>query len=718
MTSLKFFTHATPTLFNAGTAKPQLSSCFLQSTTDSIEGIYQTLTDTAFISKYAGGIGLSVSNIRAQGAYIRGTNGTSNGLVPMLRVYNASSRFIDQGGGKRKGSVAIYIEPWHADIFAVMELRQNQGAEELRARDLFLALWTNDEFMRRVEADQDWSLMSPDVCPGLIDVHGADFDALYKKYESEGKARRVVKARHLWNHIGKQCIETGAPYIQFKDAANAKSNHSHLGTIRSSNLCTEIFEYSTPDEPAVCNLASISLPSCVTDGKFDFDRLANITKVITRNLNRVIDRNMYPVDGARRSNMKHRPIGIGTQGQSDVAFMLKMAYTDPEYIVFNKAVYETIYYAALDASCELAEKDGYYPSYPGSPTSRGIFQFDLWNKSDAIVGSRFNWPALKARIAKSGLRNSLLVAPMPTASTSQILGNYESFEVPTSNFFTRRTLAGEFIVVNKHLLRDLIGLGLWSTDMRDRLIAEHGSVQNLPIPDRLKQIYRTCNEVRIVDQIDRMLDRAVFIDQGQSFNINMRNGTQKKWSDAMFYAWKRGSKHGHYYFRSESAADPASVTVNRRPAAADDLNRLVQATSAAAAAAAAKPTTTTTTTAAAAAAKPPQTPPPQAVVSFGHPTADGKETLLFVSTTTATTPTTATSTADKKKLPPLQRSASWTPSDDDDESAAASPRNDDDSPTFDASTAASTAAAAASKPVAKPVDKSEEDDGPCLSCSS
>ncbi len=558
--SLKWFTHATPTCFNAGTPRPQLASCFLQATEDSIEGIYRTLTDSAIISKNAGGIGLSVTNVRGAGSYIRGTSGTSNGLVPMLRVFNASSRWIDQGG-RRFGSIAIYIEPWNSDIFEVMMLRDNKGADELRARDLFLGLWCNDEFMRRIEADQDWSLMCPDMCPGLVDSYGKDFDDLYRKYEKEGKAKKVVKARALWTHILKQCIQTGTPYLMFKDACNAKSNHNHLGTIRGSNLCTEILEYSTPEEPAVCNLASISLPACVHEGKFDFDRLAHIVRVITKNLNRVIDRTMYPVPGARASNMKHRPIGIGTQGQSDVAFMLKLAYTDAEFVALNRDIYETIYYAALDASCMLAEKDGPHPSDPGSSMSRGLLQFDLWGKTPS---TRWDWPALRARIAKFGVRNSLLVAPMPTASTSQILGNYESFEIPTSNFYSRRTLAGEFPVINRHLIRDLIELGVWSEKMRDQLIADKGSVQQLNIPDRLKEIYKTTWEVKLKDQVDRMLDRAPFIDQAQSFNVHVPDCTIEKLTSIAFYSWRKGSKTGWYYTRVNSAADAKEVTVSRR----------------------------------------------------------------------------------------------------------------------------------------------------------
>jgi ribonucleoside-diphosphate reductase alpha subunit len=558
--SLKWFTHATPTCFNSGTPRPQLASCFLQATEDSIEGIYRTLTDSALISKHAGGIGLSVTNVRGAGSYIRGTNGTSNGLVPMLRVFNASSRWIDQGG-KRAGSISIYLEPWHSEIFEFISLRDNKGADELRARDLFLALWCNDEFMRRIEADQDWSLMCPNMCPGLVDAYGKDFDDLYRKYEKEGKAKKVVKARDLWTHILKQCIQTGTPYLMFKDACNAKSNHNHLGTIRGSNLCTEILEYSTPEEPAVCNLASISLPACVHEGKFDFDRLAHIVRVITKNLNRVIDRTMYPVPGAKLSNTKHRPIGIGTQGQSDVAFMLKLAYTDAEFIALNKDIYETIYYAALDASCTLAEKDGPHPSYPGSSVSKGFLQFDLWNKTPS---TRWDWPSLRARIAKFGVRNSLLVAPMPTASTSQILGNYESFEIPTSNFYSRRTLAGEFAVINRHLLRDLIELGLWGPTLRDQLIADKGSVQKLDIPDRLKEIYKTTWEVKLKDQMDRMLDRAPFIDQAQSFNVHVADCTIEKLTSIAFYSWKRASKNGWYYCRSTSASDAKEVTVARR----------------------------------------------------------------------------------------------------------------------------------------------------------
>ncbi|MFM8916896.1 MAG: ribonucleoside-diphosphate reductase subunit alpha, partial [Bacteroidota bacterium] len=513
--SERWFTHATPTLFNAGTPKPQLSSCFLLTMKgDSIEGIYDTLKQTAQISQSAGGIGLSIHNIRATGSYIRGTNGTSNGIVPMLRVFNDTARYVDQGGGKRKGSFAIYLEPWHADIFDFLELKKNHGKEEMRARDLFFALWICDLFMKRVEEEGEWSLFCPNEAPGLADCHSAEFEALYERYEREGKARKVVKARELWTTILESQIETGTPYMLYKDACNGKSNQQNLGTIKSSNLCTEIVEYTDEDEVAVCNLASISLPRFVIDGKFDHQRLFDITYVITRNLNKIIDVNYYPVPEAQRSNMRHRPIGIGVQGLADAFILLRMPFESEEARKLNSEIFETIYYASMTASKDLSIMEGPYETYPGSPVSKGVFQFDMWGVTPS---PRWEWDVLREEVMKHGVRNSLLVAPMPTASTSQILGNNECFEPYTSNIYTRRVLSGEFVVVNKHLLLDLVRLGLWNTDLKNKLIASNGSVQDIPeVPQDIKELYKTVWEIKQRAVIDMAADRGAYICQSQS----------------------------------------------------------------------------------------------------------------------------------------------------------------------------------------------------------
>lgn len=560
--SEKWFTHATPTLFNAGTPRPQLSSCFLvQMQEDSIEGIYETLKQTALISQSAGGIGLSIHNIRATGSYIKGTNGVSNGIVPMLRVFNDTARYVDQGGGKRKGAFAIYIEPWHADIFDFLDLRKNHGKEELRARDLFYALWVPDLFMKRVKEDSTWSLFCPHEAPGLYECHGAQFEELYERYELEGKQRKTIAARELWNKILEAQVETGTPYILYKDHANGKSNQKNLGTIRSSNLCTEIIEYTAHDEVAVCNLASLALPKFVIEGKFDHDKLAEVTKVATKNLNRIIDINYYPVPEARNSNMRHRPIGLGVQGLADVFVMLRMPFDSDEARKLNKEIFETMYFAALTASKDLAKELGHYETYLGSPASQGILQYDMWGVEPSL---RWDWYTLKAEIKKYGLRNSLLIAPMPTASTSQILGNNECFEPFTSNIYSRRTLSGEFVVVNKYLLKDLIELGLWDDKMKDRLISANGSVQNIPeIPDELKELYKTVWEISGKTIIDMAADRGAFICQSQSMNIFMENATQSKLTSMHFYAWQKGLKTGIYYLRTKAATDAIKFTVNQ-----------------------------------------------------------------------------------------------------------------------------------------------------------
>jgi len=562
--SEKWFIHATPTLFNAGTPKPQLSSCFLLSMTDdSIGGIFETLTRCAKISQSAGGIGLSIHNIRATGSYIKGTGGTSNGIIPMLRVFNDTARYVDQGGGKRKGAFAIYLEPWHADIYDFLELKKNHGKEELRARDLFFAAWIPDLFMERVKNDAEWSLFCPNEAPGLYDCYGGEFEALYHRYEKEGRARKVVRAQELWFAILESQIETGTPYILYKDHANRKSNQKNLGTIRSSNLCTEIMEYTSPDEVAVCNLASISLGKFVREDRtYDFEYLREITRVVTRNLNKVIDINYYPIIEARNSNMRHRPIGIGVQGLADAFIMMRYTFDGPEARQLNKDIFETIYYAALEESCALAEKNGAYESYKGSPASQGELQFDMWGVQPS---DRWDWAGLKARIQKHGIRNSLLLAPMPTASTSQVLGNNECFEPYTSNIYTRRTLSGEYIVVNKHLLKDLIGLGLWSDEMKHKLLAANGSVQNIPdLPQELKDLYRTVWELSQKAIIDMAADRGAFICQSQSMNLFVENPNYGKLSSMHFYAWQKGLKTGMYYLRSKAATDPIKFTVDQK----------------------------------------------------------------------------------------------------------------------------------------------------------
>lgn len=566
--SQKWFIHATPTLFNAGTPRPQLSSCFLLTMQDdSIQGIYNTLKQCAEISQSAGGIGLSIHNIRAKGSYIKGTNGESNGLVPMLQVFNTTARYVDQGGGKRKGAFAMYLEPWHADIFDFLDMKKNHGKEEMRARDLFFALWTPDLFMDRVMKDGTWSLFCPNEAPGLYDCYGEEFVRLYEQYEREGRARRTVKAQDLWFAILDSQVETGTPYMLYKDAANRKSNQKNLGTIRSSNLCTEIMEYTSKDEVAVCNLASINLSKLVENGQFNHDKLHEITKIVTRNLNKVIDVNFYPVPEAKRSNMRHRPIGIGVQGLADAFLLLRYPFESEQAKKLNREIFETIYHAALTASCELAQQNGHYETFKGSPASGGVLQYDMWGVEP---GDRWDWYTLKANIMKHGLRNSLLLAPMPTASTSQILGNNECFEPYMSNIFTRRVLSGEFILLNKHLLKDLIEIGLWNDDLKNTLIANGGSVQNIEgIPDELKELYKTTWEIKQKTLIDYAADRGPFICQSQSLNVFMEDVNYKKLSSLHFYAWQRGLKTGMYYLRTRPAADPIKFTVDvtrlRRP---------------------------------------------------------------------------------------------------------------------------------------------------------
>jgi len=567
--SQRFFTHATPTLFNAGTPAPQMSSCFLLTMKDdSIDGIYDTLKNCALISKSAGGIGVAVSNVRAKGSYIRSTNGYSNGIVPMLRNFNETARYVDQGGGKRKGSFAMYLEPWHADVFDFLELKKNHGKEEQRARDLFYALWISDLFMKRVKEDKEWTLFCPnqtidiETGKGLMDVWGPEFEALYTKLEAEGKGLKTVKAQQLWFRILESQMETGTPYMLYKDHANRKSNQQNLGTINCSNLCTEIIEYTSPEEVAVCNLASIALPSFANrEGKpYDFQRLYEVTKVATKNLNKVIDRNYYPVEEARRSNMKHRPIGLGVQGLADAFLMMRLPFESDEARTLNEDIFETIYFAACEASCELAELEGPYESYAGSPASRGELQFDLWGKKPK--SGRWDWAGLKAKIAKHGLRNSLLVAPMPTASTAQILGNNESFEPYTQNLYVRRVLSGEFVSVNRHLLKDLIARDLWTDDMRVQLIAHNGSVQHLDVPSDLKELYKTVWEIKQRHVLDMAADRGAFIDQSQSLNIHMTDATTAKLSSMHFYGWQLGLKTGMYYLRTKAAADAIKFTVD------------------------------------------------------------------------------------------------------------------------------------------------------------
>ncbi len=562
--SKKFFTHATPTLFNAGTPKPQMSSCFLLTMRDdSIDGIYDTLKQTAKISQSAGGIGLSIHNVRATGSYIRGTNGTSNGIVPMLRVFNDTARYVDQGGGKRKGSFAVYIETWHADIFDFLDLKKNHGKEEMRARDLFYAMWTSDLFMKRVQEDAKWTLMCPNECPGLYDVYGEEFERMYEAYEAAGKGRKTIKARELWEKILESQIETGTPYMLYKDAANRKSNQKNLGTIRSSNLCTEIMEYTAPDEVAVCNLASISLPMFVEEGKFNHDYLYEVTKRVTRNLNKVIDRNYYPVPEAENSNMRHRPVGLGVQGLADAFILMRLPFTSDEAKKANQEIFETIYFAAVTASMEMAKEEGPYSTFEGSPISQGEFQYNLWGLTDNDLSGRWDWASLRKEVMEHGVRNSLLMAPMPTASTSQILGNNEAFEPYTSNIYTRRVLSGEFIVVNKHLLEDLVKLGLWNEDLKQEIMRANGSIQHIDIiPQDIKDLYKTVWEMSMKDIIDMSRQRGYFIDQSQSLNLFMENATFAKLTSMHFYAWQSGLKTGMYYLRTKSAVDAIKFTLN------------------------------------------------------------------------------------------------------------------------------------------------------------
>lgn len=556
-----WFTHATPTLFNAGTPKPQMSSCFLLTMKDdSIAGIYDTLKQCAKISQSAGGIGLSIHNIRAKGSYIKGTNGTSNGIVPMLRVFNDTARYVDQGGGKRKGSFAVYLEPWHDDIFDFLDLRKNHGKEELRARDLFLALWVPDLFMKRVKEDGHWTLFCPNEAPGLSEAYGPDFETLFVKYENEGKGRRSIKARDLWAAVLDAQIETGTPYILYKDAANLKSNQKNLGTIKSSNLCTEIMEYTSSEEVAVCNLASVALPKFVTEDKqFDFNRLFEVTYVATKNLNKIIDFNYYPVPEARYSNLRNRPIGLGVQGLADTFVRMRLPFDSEEAKTLNRDIFEAIYFAALTASKDLAKEHGAYETYEGSPISQGIFQFDMWNVKP---GNRWEWDVLREEILKYGVRNSLLMAPMPTASTAQILGNNECFEPFSSNMYTRNVLSGTFPVVNKYLLNDLVALGLWSEGMKNKIMTHNGSVQNIPeIPDNIKALYKTVWEIKQRDLVDMAADRGAFIDQSQSLNIFIDQPNHAKLTSMHFYGWEKGLKTGMYYLRTKPASQAIKFTV-------------------------------------------------------------------------------------------------------------------------------------------------------------
>jgi len=562
--SERWFTHATPTLFNSGTPKPQMSSCFLLTMQDdSIDGIYDTLKQTAKISQSAGGIGLSVHNVRATGSYISGTNGTSNGIIPMLKVFNDTARYVDQGGGKRKGAFAIYLEPWHADIFEFLDLRKNHGKEEMRARDLFYALWVCDLFMERVEADGEWSLFCPHEAPGLHECWGEDFELLYTRYEKEGRARKTIKAQELWFAILDAQVETGTPYLLYKDAANSKSNQQNLGTIKSSNLCTEIIEYTAADEVAVCNLASLALPRYITEGEFDHEKLFEVTYQVAINLNRIIDNNYYPVEEARNSNMRHRPIGLGVQGLADTFIKLRLPFESEEAKKLNKEIFETIYFAAMTASKDLAKKDGPYTTFKGSPVSKGKFQFDLWGVTPD--SGRWDWDSLRKEVVKHGVRNSLLVAPMPTASTSQILGNNECFEPYTSNIYTRRVLSGEFVIVNKYLLRDLVNMGLWNNDMKNQIISANGSVQDIAeIPQEMKELYKTVWEIKMRTIIDMAADRGAYICQSQSLNLFVSSPNASKLTSMHFYAWKKGLKTGMYYLRTQAASQAVKFTVENQ----------------------------------------------------------------------------------------------------------------------------------------------------------
>jgi len=562
--SERWFTHATPTLFNAGTPKPQMSSCFLLTMKDdSIDGIYDTLKQTAKISQSAGGIGLSIHNVRATGSYISGTNGTSNGIIPMLKVFNDTARYVDQGGGKRKGAFAIYLEPWHADVFDFLDLRKNHGKEEMRARDLFYALWVSDLFMKRVEANEDWSLFCPHEAPGLADCWGKKFEDLYEQYEREGRARKTVKAQELWFAILDAQVETGTPYLLYKDAANGKSNQQNLGTIKSSNLCTEIMEYTDANEVAVCNLASLALPRYIQNGIFDHNKLYDVTYQVTINLNKIIDHNYYPVEEARYSNLRHRPIGLGVQGLADTFIQLRLPFESDVAKQLNKEIFETIYFAAMTASKDLAIKDGAYETFKGSPLSKGKFQFDLWGVSPE--SGRWDWENLRLDVMNHGVRNSLLVAPMPTASTSQILGNNECFEPYTSNIYTRRVLSGEFIVVNKYLLRDLVNLGLWNTTMKDKIITANGSIQDIAeIPADIKELYKTVWEIKMRSIIDMAADRGAYVCQSQSLNLFINSPNASKLTSMHFYAWKKGLKTGMYYLRTQAASQAVKFTVENQ----------------------------------------------------------------------------------------------------------------------------------------------------------
>ena len=571
--SNKYFTHASPTLFNAGTPNPQLSSCFLiDMKSDSIDGIYDTLKTCAMISKTAGGVGFNAHCIRATGSYIGGTNGTSNGLVPMLRVFNNTARYVDQGGNKRPGAFAVYLEPWHADVFSFLDLRKNHGKEEVRARDLFYALWIPDLFMKRVEANEEWTLMCPNEAPGLADIYGDEFEELYERYEREGRGREKIKAQKLWYAILEAQTETGNPYMLYKDACNRKSNQKNLGTIRNSNLCTEIVEYTAPDEVAVCNLASLALPTFVdlTDGTFNFDKLHEVSRVVTRNLNKIIDVNYYPVPEARKSNMRNRPIGLGVQGLADTFLALRLPFESAEAKMLNIQIFETIYHAALTESMELAKKQGPYETYQGSPVSQGILQYDMWKTQPTDL---WDWASLKAQIREHGVRNSLLLAPMPTASTSQILGNNECFEPYTSNIYSRRVLAGEFQVVNPWLLKDLVDMGLWSDNMKNRIIGDGGSIQRIPnIPDDIKALYKTVWEISQRTIVQMAADRGAFIDQSQSLNIHMKEPTMGKITSMHFAGWKLGLKTGMYYLRTMAASAPIQFTVDQEALKVQDTN--------------------------------------------------------------------------------------------------------------------------------------------------
>lgn len=560
--SQKFYTHATPTLFNSGTPRPQMSSCYLIAMEeDSIDGIFNTLKDCAMISKWAGGIGLHVHNVRSEGSHIRGTNGISNGLVPMLRVFNSTARYVDQGGGKRNGSFAVYLEPWHPDILDFLELRKNHGDEETKARDLFYALWVPDLFMKRVKENGSWSLFCPDQCPGLAEVYGAEFEALYTKYEREGKARKIMEARKLFFAVLESQMETGTPYLLYKDAANAKSNQKNLGTIKSSNLCTEIIEYSDKDETAVCNLASLSLSSFVKDDKtFDYEKLVDVSRVVTRNLNKVIDVNFYPTEKTKTSNMRHRPIGIGVQGLADVFARMDLPFHSDSARQINRDIFESIYYGAVYESVELAKKHGSYESYAGSPASEGKLQFDLWNVKPG--NTRYDWASLKRRMKKYGLRNSLLLAPMPTASTAQILGNNEAFEPFTNNIYKRRTNAGEFLIVNKYLMKDLLDIGLWSKELKDNIVENGGSIQHIVgIPEHIKNKFKTVWEIPMRHVIDMAADRGAFICQSQSMNLWVEDPTFPILTSMHFHSWQSGLKTGMYYLRRKPKHQPQQFTI-------------------------------------------------------------------------------------------------------------------------------------------------------------